>query len=127
FTKVKNHRSAALQNICSSIWKVFGHKRLPPLKSTASATEIIRWKESLQVNDCYRALFEQNSKGNDFDNGGSNHNSAEEIIDSELAGRPAAETARQSSSEPEPESEPVLVYRRSSSMMSIEELDELFG
>ncbi|CAG8832291.1 11709_t:CDS:1, partial [Gigaspora rosea] len=30
---------------------------------TASAAEIIRWKESLQVNDCYRALFEKNIEG----------------------------------------------------------------
>jgi len=52
-----------LQSVRSSIWKVFGHERLPPLKSTASATEILRWKESPQVNDCYRALFEQNSEG----------------------------------------------------------------
>ena len=48
-------------------------------------------------------------------------------MNSEIAGRPAAETARQSSPELEAEPDPVPVYRRSSSMMSIEELDELFG
>lgn len=50
-------------------------------------------------------------------------------MNSEIAGRPAAETARQSSPElePEPDPDPVPVYRRSSSMMSIEELDDLFG
>ncbi|RIB30026.1 hypothetical protein C2G38_2153778 [Gigaspora rosea] len=63
---------------------------------------------------------------NNFDNSSPNHNSAEEIMNSELAGRPAA---RQSSLEPEPElePEPIPVYRRNSSIMSIEELDELFG
>ncbi|CAG8811698.1 28545_t:CDS:2 [Gigaspora margarita] len=159
-------------------------ERLPPLKSTASAAEIIRWKESLQVDDCYRALFEKNSEEvfwvsiitrtnfsmvaiptltnyycaftlamcdillnlrsktvlckdklmkrrmsqylNDFDNGSPNHNSAEEIMNSEIAGRPAAKMVRQSSSKLEPEPNPVPVCRRSSSMMSIEELDELF-
>ena len=48
-------------------------------------------------------------------------------MNSEIAGCPVAETARQSSPELEPEPDPVPVYRRSSSMMSIEELDELFG
>ena len=48
-------------------------------------------------------------------------------MDSEIAGHPAAKTARQSSPEPNPEPEPVPVYRRTSSMMSIDELDELFG
>ncbi|CAG8586522.1 4444_t:CDS:2 [Gigaspora rosea] len=143
--KVKNHRGAALQNVHSSIWKVFGRERLPLLKSTISAAGIIRWKKSPQVDDCYRALFEKNSEGvfwvsiiarsafsmvavptltnhhcaftlavcdillnprsktvlckdklmkrrmsqyiNDFDNGGSNHNSAEEIMNSEIAGQ----------------------------------------
>ncbi|CAG8808755.1 19590_t:CDS:2, partial [Gigaspora rosea] len=47
---------------------------------------------------------------NNFNNSGPNYNSAEEIMDSKLAGRPAAETARQSSPEPEPESEPIPVY-----------------
>ena len=46
-------------------------------------------------------------------------------MNSELSGRPAAEGSRQSSPDPEPE--PVLVYRRTSSMMSIDELNELFG
>jgi len=46
-------------------------------------------------------------------------------MNSELAGRPAAERSRQSSPEPDPE--PVPVYRRTSSMMSIDKLDELFG
>ncbi|CAG8754940.1 16012_t:CDS:2, partial [Gigaspora margarita] len=40
---------------------------------------------------------------------------------------PAAETARQSSSELESEPDPVPIYQRSSSMISIEELDKLFG
>ena len=48
-------------------------------------------------------------------------------MNSELVGRPAAERSRQSSPEPEPEPVPVPVYRRTSSMMSIDELDELFG
>ena len=48
-------------------------------------------------------------------------------MNSELAGRPAAERSRQSSPEPEPEPKPVPVYQRTSSMMSIDELDELFG
>ncbi|CAG8806316.1 6705_t:CDS:1, partial [Gigaspora margarita] len=56
---------------------------------------------------------------------GPNHNSAEEIMNSELAEHPAAERARQSSPKPEPE--PVPIYQRNSSIMSIEELNELFG
>ncbi|CAG8743418.1 18651_t:CDS:1, partial [Gigaspora rosea] len=40
---------------------------------------------------------------------------------------PVDERARQFSPEPEPEPEPVPVYRRNSLIMSIEELDELFG
>ncbi|CAG8855062.1 3928_t:CDS:1, partial [Gigaspora margarita] len=59
----KNQRGAALQNVHSSIWKVFSRERLPLFKSTASAAEIIRWKESPQVDDCYHALFEKNSEG----------------------------------------------------------------
>ncbi|CAG8747852.1 31027_t:CDS:2 [Gigaspora margarita] len=91
---------------------------------TASAAEIIQWKESPQVDECYCALFEKNSKGvfwvsiiartaismNDFDNGGPNHNSAKEIMNSEIAGCPAAKTARQFSPELEPEPDPVPVY-----------------
>ncbi|CAG8805185.1 22749_t:CDS:2 [Gigaspora margarita] len=62
---------------------------------------------------------------NNFDNGGPNHNSAEEIMNSELVGRPVAEKARQTSPEPKPESVPI--YQRNLLMMSIEELDKLFG
>ncbi|CAG8832956.1 33365_t:CDS:2, partial [Gigaspora margarita] len=62
---------------------------------------------------------------NDFNNSSPNHNSVEEIMNSELAECSIAERARQSSPEPEPE--PVPIYRRNSSMMSIEELDKLFG
>ncbi|CAG8804262.1 6249_t:CDS:1, partial [Gigaspora rosea] len=40
---------------------VFGHERLPLLKSTACTAKIIQWKESPEVDDCYRALFEKNS------------------------------------------------------------------
>ncbi|CAG8541935.1 12869_t:CDS:1, partial [Dentiscutata heterogama] len=36
--KNKNHRRAALQNVQSS---VFGHEKLPPLKSIANAVKII--------------------------------------------------------------------------------------
>ncbi|CAG8777567.1 2516_t:CDS:1, partial [Dentiscutata heterogama] len=57
-----NYLGVALQSVRSSIWKVFSHERLPLLKSTASATEILWWKKSLQVNDCYHTLFEQNSE-----------------------------------------------------------------
>ncbi|CAG8841432.1 17435_t:CDS:1, partial [Gigaspora margarita] len=47
---------------------------------------------------------------NDFDNGGPNHNLAEEIINSEIAGCSVAETVRQSSSELEPEPDSVPIY-----------------
>ena len=61
--KIKNNHGAALQNIRSAVWRVFGHERLPPLKSNAAAADIVRWKESPQVSDCYRALFQQNNNG----------------------------------------------------------------
>ena len=47
-------------------------------------------------------------------------------MNSELAERPAAEMSRQSSPESDPEPEPVPIYRKTSSMMSIDELNELF-
>ncbi|CAG8528428.1 46215_t:CDS:2 [Gigaspora margarita] len=88
---------------------------------TASAAKIIWWKKSSQVDDCYRALFEQR-----YINEASNE-SIPKIINSKLAERLAAERARQSSPEPKPEPEPVPIYQRNLSMMSIEELDKLFG
>ena len=59
---MKNYRGAASQNVRSSIWKVFGREKLPPLKSNAAA-DIVSWKESPQVKSCFRALFEQNDEG----------------------------------------------------------------
>ena len=61
--KMKNHRGASLQNVRHSIWKVFGYERLPHLKSNAAAEEIIKWKESDEVANCFRSLFEINDSG----------------------------------------------------------------
>ncbi|CAG8705658.1 3509_t:CDS:2, partial [Ambispora leptoticha] len=58
--KMKNYCGAVLQNVRSSVWKVYGHERLPSLKSKASTNDIVKWKESLNVYSCYCALFEQN-------------------------------------------------------------------
>ncbi|KAF0470627.1 hypothetical protein F8M41_025358 [Gigaspora margarita] len=62
-------------------------------------------RQSFNIVDDY-----DSDSSNDFDNGGPNYNSAEEIMNSEIAGRPAAKTARQSSPELEPEPDPVPVY-----------------
>ncbi|CAG8850444.1 6087_t:CDS:2, partial [Gigaspora margarita] len=51
--KMKNYCGAASQNVCSSIWKVFGCEKLPPLNNNAITTEIVKWKESEQVAQCF--------------------------------------------------------------------------
>ncbi|RIB22670.1 hypothetical protein C2G38_2243161 [Gigaspora rosea] len=58
--KMKNYRGAASQNVHSSIWKVFGCEKL---QNNATATEIVKWKESEQVAQCFRTLFEYNDNG----------------------------------------------------------------
>src|SRR5260363_302447 len=60
---MKNYRGAATQNVHSSIWKVFGCEKLPPLNNNATATEIVKWKENQQVAQCFHALFEYNDNG----------------------------------------------------------------
>jgi hypothetical protein len=60
---MKNYRGAACQNVRNSIWKVFGVEKLPLLKSSAGASEIVRWKQSAEVADCFRSLFVQNESG----------------------------------------------------------------
>jgi hypothetical protein len=60
---MKNFRGAALQNVRSAIWHVFGCERLPLLKSNAVVSNIVRWKQSEEVASCYRSLFEQNESG----------------------------------------------------------------
>jgi hypothetical protein len=60
---MKNLRGSALQNVRSAIWSVFGRERLPRLRSNASAEDIVRWKQSQEVYDCYCALYEQDNKG----------------------------------------------------------------
>ena len=60
---MKNYRGAAFQNVRNSIWKVFGVEKLPLLKSNAGASEIVRWKQSVEVADCFRSLFVQNESG----------------------------------------------------------------
>ncbi|RIA99878.1 hypothetical protein C2G38_2236936 [Gigaspora rosea] len=57
---MKNYRGAACQNVRNSIWKVFGVEKLPLLKSNADASEIVRWKQSVEVADCSCSLFVQN-------------------------------------------------------------------
>ncbi|CAG8840401.1 17445_t:CDS:2, partial [Gigaspora margarita] len=61
--EMRRQRSEQEKDLSAKVLEVFSHERLPPLKSTASAAEIIQWKESLQVDNCYRALFEKNSEG----------------------------------------------------------------
>ncbi|CAG8857526.1 42887_t:CDS:1, partial [Gigaspora margarita] len=58
----KLHRAAS-QNVCSLIWKVFSCEKLPPLNNNATATKIVKWKESEQVAQCFRTLFEYNENG----------------------------------------------------------------
>lgn len=60
---MKNLRGAALQNVRSAIWRVFGCEKLPPLKSNAVASDIVRWKQSPEVASCFSSLFEQNDDG----------------------------------------------------------------
>ncbi|CAG8797404.1 6195_t:CDS:2, partial [Gigaspora rosea] len=79
-----NHHCAFTLAVCNILLK-------PQSKSVLCKDKLIKHRMSQYLND--------------FDNSGPNHNSAEEIMDSELAGCPATE---------------------SSSIMSIEELDELF-
>ncbi|RIB08091.1 hypothetical protein C2G38_2252228 [Gigaspora rosea] len=62
-TKMKNYWGAAFQNISNSIWKVFGVEKLSLLKSNAGVSEIVRWKQSVEVADCFRLLFVQNESG----------------------------------------------------------------
>ncbi|CAG8609314.1 14196_t:CDS:2, partial [Ambispora leptoticha] len=108
-SKMKNYRGSALQNVRSSIWKVLGWEKLPPLKSNAAPSEI-----------------------NDFEHDGPSYDSVKSIMNNELAalshdGEPApshpndAEHSRPTSAERE------SVSRRSSGMLSQEEQDELFG
>ena len=60
---MKNYRGAALQSVWSAMWKIFGSERLPPLKSNTKAPDIVKWKESPNVSDCHRLLFEVNNDG----------------------------------------------------------------
>ena len=60
---MKNLCGLVLQNVRSAIWSVFGHERLPCLRSNASAEDIVRWKQSQEVYDCYCALYGQDDKG----------------------------------------------------------------
>ncbi|RIB03789.1 hypothetical protein C2G38_2224063 [Gigaspora rosea] len=53
----------AFQNVENSIWKVFGVEKLTLLKSNAGASEIVRWKQSVEVADCFCSLFVQNESG----------------------------------------------------------------
>ncbi|CAG8640446.1 1827_t:CDS:2, partial [Dentiscutata heterogama] len=47
----------------NAIWRIFGTEKLPPLKCNASASEIVRWKRSNEVADCFCSLFQQNESG----------------------------------------------------------------
>ncbi|RIB06507.1 hypothetical protein C2G38_2046736 [Gigaspora rosea] len=98
--KMKNYRSAVFQNVRNSIWKIFGVEKLTLLKSNAGASEIVMWKQSVEVADCFRSLFVQNESGaywidlitrnafsiavNDYNSGGPSYGSAEAIMDKEL-------------------------------------------
>ncbi|CAG8855429.1 5178_t:CDS:2, partial [Gigaspora margarita] len=42
---------------------VFGVEKLPLLKSNAGASEIVKWKQSDGVAECFRSLFVQNKSG----------------------------------------------------------------
>ncbi|RIB01948.1 hypothetical protein C2G38_2050450 [Gigaspora rosea] len=61
--KMKNYQGAACQNVRNSIWKVFGVEKLPLLKSNTGASGIVRWKQSVEVADCFCSLFVQNESG----------------------------------------------------------------
>ncbi|RIB28660.1 hypothetical protein C2G38_2028374 [Gigaspora rosea] len=56
--KIKNHRGSMLQQVRTAIWNVFGSERLPALQKNPSAATIVKWKESREVSDCHRLLFE---------------------------------------------------------------------
>ena len=60
---MKNLRGASVQNVRAAVWHVFGCERLPPLKKNAVPADIVSWKQSEEVLDCYRALFEMNEEG----------------------------------------------------------------
>ncbi|RIB05109.1 hypothetical protein C2G38_2047870 [Gigaspora rosea] len=60
---MKNYWGAAFQNVRNLIWKVFGVEKLPLLKSNAGVSEIVRWKQSVEVADCFCSLFVQNESG----------------------------------------------------------------
>jgi len=50
-----------LSNVRNAMWKVFGVEKLPPLRSNASAADVIKWKQSEPVVDTFTSLFEKNS------------------------------------------------------------------
>ena len=58
---MKNYRGTALSNVRNAMWKVFGVEKLPPLRSNASAADVIKWKQSQPVIDTFNSLFEKNS------------------------------------------------------------------
>jgi len=58
---MKNYRGAALANIRSSIWRVFGAEKLPLLRSNTSLANIVEWKKKPEVNDCFGNLFNKNN------------------------------------------------------------------
>ena len=40
------------------MFQVFGETKLPPIKTTASPSEIANWKKKKEVSDCYVNLFQ---------------------------------------------------------------------
>jgi hypothetical protein len=57
---MKNHRGAAMANVRSATWRVFGSERLPPLRSNALLADVITWKQAQKTIACFDALFEKN-------------------------------------------------------------------
>src|SRR5947209_19334695 len=58
---MKNHRGTALASVRSAVWKTFGTSKLPPLNTSASAQDIIAWKQSSETIACFDCLFEKNA------------------------------------------------------------------
>jgi len=61
--KMKNYQGTALSSVRNAMWRVFGAERLPPLRSNASAADVIQWKQSQPVIAAFDSLFQQNAEG----------------------------------------------------------------
>lgn len=73
--KLRSKRGTFTAKVKDAIFCHFGESTIPRINTTATPSEILKWKKNPAVNRCYNCLFENNHK--DF----------VDIVDKSIGGR----------------------------------------